>query len=40
MTGRLDINDDNDWNNFLAELDKIGPPQYLEIMNAAYEGYK
>ena len=40
VTGRLDINDDNDWNNFLAELDKIGLPQYLEIMNAAYEAYK
>jgi putative aldouronate transport system substrate-binding protein len=40
VTGRLDINDDNDWNTYLAELDKIGLPQYLEIMNATYESYK
>lgn len=40
VTGRLDINDDNDWNGYLAELDKIGLPRYLEIMNAAYENYK
>ena len=40
VTGRLDISDDNDWNTYLAELDKIGLPQYLEIMNATYESYK
>ena len=40
VSGRLDINDDNDWNSYLAELDKIGLPQYVEIMNATYEVYK
>jgi putative aldouronate transport system substrate-binding protein len=40
VTGRLDINDNTVWNSFQAELDKMGLPKYLEVMNKAYERYK
>ncbi len=40
ITGRLDINNDAAWNDFLGELDKIGIDEYLQIMNKTYERYK
>lgn len=40
VTGRLDINNDAVWQDFLSELDKIGLDEYLQIMNKTYERYK
>jgi putative aldouronate transport system substrate-binding protein len=40
ITGRLDINSDEVWNGFIKELDKMGLPKYLEVMNKTYERYK
>lgn len=40
ITGRMDINNNADWQGYLDELDKIGLDQYLKIMNKTYERYK
>jgi putative aldouronate transport system substrate-binding protein len=40
ITGRMDINNDAEWNDFLGELDKIGLDEYLQIMNKTYERYR
>ena len=38
ISGELEINDAN-WNNYLAELNKMGLGEVLEAYTAAYERY-
>jgi putative aldouronate transport system substrate-binding protein len=38
ISGELEINDAN-WNTYLAELEKMGLDEVLEVYTAAYERY-
>ena len=37
ILGRKDINDDSDWNAYLAELDRAGVGRYVELWKQALE---
>lgn len=36
-TGEKDINDDDAWNDYVSQLDAMGLPAYLEIVQSAYD---
>lgn len=36
IVGKLDVNDDNTWQNYLDELDKMGLQEYIELLYAYY----
>ena len=36
VSGDLDVDDDGDWNNYLAEFEKIGLSKLIEIYQSAY----
>lgn len=40
VTGRLDPNDDGQWNDYTSRMRKIGLRPYLDIQQAAYETYQ
>ena len=37
LTGELDINDDDEWQNFLSTLERMGLPRLLELTQLAYD---
>ena len=37
VTGDLDINSDDDWNNYLAQLDALKVARFVEILQVAYD---
>ena len=37
VTGDLDINSDNDWNNYLAQVEALKAGRFVEILQIAYD---
>jgi putative aldouronate transport system substrate-binding protein len=37
ITGQRDINDDAAWAAYLADIESLGLPRYLEIFQAGYD---
>ena len=40
ITGTRDINDDNDWNQYVEELEKMGYSELRDLVQASYDRVK